>query len=92
MDPYAIAYSVVTRAELFAGRDAHDVLRSLLRLGTELPLDRDVAERAGAIRREHRLALPDALIAATALQHGLALLTRNVRHYEPVAGLALAAR
>jgi len=50
------------------------------------------AERGGESRREHRLALPDALIAATALEHGLALLTRNVRHFEPVAGLRLGER
>jgi predicted nucleic acid-binding protein len=30
---------------------------------------------------------PDALIAATALEHRLGLLTRNVRDFEPVPGL-----
>ena len=33
----------------------------------------------------------DALIAATALQHGLSLATRNRRHFEPVRGLRLRA-
>jgi predicted nucleic acid-binding protein len=92
LDRFGLCYSLVTRAELFAGRDPRVDLRALLRLGAELPLDGAIAERGGEIRRDHRLALPDALIAATALEHGLALLTRNVRHFQPVAGLTLAAR
>jgi toxin FitB len=35
--------------------------------------------------------MPDALIAATALEHGLSLATRNHRHYQPVQGLRLRA-
>ncbi|MDQ3647535.1 MAG: type II toxin-antitoxin system VapC family toxin [Actinomycetota bacterium] len=83
-------YSVVTRAELFAGRggDEEGLRRMLGPLG-ELPVDRAVAELGGRVRREAGLALGDALIAATALTHGLALLTRNRRHFERVAQLEL---
>jgi predicted nucleic acid-binding protein len=35
--------------------------------------------------------MPDALIAATALEHGVSLATRNHRHFEPVHGLRLRA-
>jgi prevent-host-death family protein len=35
----------------------------------EIPVDRTVAERAGRIRRESGIRLPDALIAATAIEH-----------------------
>jgi toxin FitB len=35
--------------------------------------------------------MPDALIAATALEHGLSLATRNHRHFQPVQGLRLRA-
>ena len=33
--------------------------------------------------------LPDAIIAATALAHGLPLLTRNVSDFQALAGLAV---
>jgi predicted nucleic acid-binding protein len=33
--------------------------------------------------------MPDAIIAATALEHGLELVSRNVRDYGRVAGLRL---
>ncbi len=87
---YGLCCSLVTRAEPFAGRDPRVDLRALLQLGTELRLSPAIAELGSEIRREHQLALPDALIAATAVEHGLALLTRNVRRFEPVAGLTLA--
>jgi predicted nucleic acid-binding protein len=37
----------------------------------------------------HGLQIADALIAATALEHGLPLFTRNVRHFQMIPGLAV---
>ena len=70
---------------------ASEKVSRLLSTFRELPVDRGVAERAGRIRREHGLRLPDALVAATALVHGLSLVTRNRRDFEPVRGLGLRA-
>jgi predicted nucleic acid-binding protein len=53
------------------------------------PLDDAVAERAIALRRERRIGLADAIIAATALQHGLVLVTRNTADFKEVSGLKL---
>jgi predicted nucleic acid-binding protein len=86
-----LAYSVVTRAELFAGeREDDDHIRLLLAPHEELEADRRVAEVAGQIRRRTGLAIADGLIAGTAVVHGIALLTRNVRHFGRVDGLRLA--
>lgn len=52
-------------------------------------MDREVAERAGRIRRETGVRTPDALIAATALEHRLTLVTRNLREFQPLRGLRL---
>ena len=35
----------------------------------------------------HGMQLGDAIIAATAAEHGLAVLTANARHFHPVEGL-----
>jgi toxin FitB len=85
-----VSYSTVTRAELFAGQASEETaVRTLLDPFRELPLDRTVAELGGRLRREHRVRLADALIAATALTHDLGLLTRNIRDFESVPALRL---
>lgn len=80
--------SAVTRAELFSGRGAEERrIRRLLEPMTDLPVDSAIAERAGRLRRSSGRRLPDALIAATALEHRLTLVTRNVRDFEGIRGL-----
>ena len=80
---------VITRAELFAGSAGTDVAARLLALLREIPIHRAIAERAGRIRHESGLRMPDALIAATALERNLALATRNTKDFEPVRGLRI---
>lgn len=82
-------YSVITRAELFAGNTASALTSQLLAPLREVPVDRAVAERAGRVVREFGLRLPDALIAATALEKGLQLSTRNASDFEKVRGLRI---
>jgi predicted nucleic acid-binding protein len=88
---HRLHYSVVTRAELFAGSSATAVVTELLAPFREVVVDRDIAERAGRIKREVGIRMPDALIAATALEHRLSLATRNRRDFASVRGLRLRA-
>ena len=73
------AYSAVTRMELlgFPGitPDEDALIRSRLDRFSYLAIDMNVENRAIQLRRTRRVKLPDALIAATALCHGLQLLT-----------------
>ncbi len=82
-------YSVITRAELVAGNTATDLTVQLLAPFREIPVDRSVAERGGRIAREFGVRLPDALIAATAIEHGLSVVTGNRKHFEPIRGIHL---
>jgi predicted nucleic acid-binding protein len=83
-------YSVVTRCELFAGRSANEpTITTVLAAMQEFAIDRAIAERAGRLRRRHGLRTPDALIAATALEHDLTLVTRNVRDFRGLPGLRM---
>lgn len=88
---HRLHYSVITRAELFAGSTATALSSRLLAPFRELPVDRHIAERAGRIVREFGVRLPDALVAATALQHGLALSTRNRKDFDRIRGLRIRA-
>lgn len=85
-----ISYSVITRCELFAGRGSDEEgISRLLWPFTEILVNRQIAEEAGKIRRKTGIRTPDALIAATTLEHRLTLLTRNARDFERVRGLSV---
>jgi predicted nucleic acid-binding protein len=86
---HRLHYSVMTRAELFAGNTASHLVSTLLAPFREIPIGRAVAERAGRIRRESSIRLPDALIAATAIEHKLGLATRNRNDFEQIRSLRL---
>jgi len=88
---HRLHYSVITRAELFAGSAGTDLAVQVLAPFREIPVDRAIAEQAGRIKRELGLRMPDSLIAATALEHRLSLATRNIKHFAPVRGLRIRA-
>jgi predicted nucleic acid-binding protein len=86
--------SVVTAMELIQGcrnQAALGQVRRLLRRAVVLPVDGNVSQRAHALMDtfflSHGLLIPDALIAATALEHSLTLYTRNVRDFQMIPGL-----
>lgn len=86
---HRIHYSVVTRAELFSGNTGTEMISLLLAPFRELEVGRSVAERAGRVRRETGVRLPDALIAATAIEHKMSLFTRNRSAFEKIRGLRM---
>lgn len=88
---HRLHYSVITRAELFAGNTATDLSVQLLAPFKEIAVDRSIAERAGRVAREFGLRMPDAIVAATALERRLGLATRNVKHFDKVRGLRIRA-
>jgi hypothetical protein len=80
--------SAITRTEIWAGAlDAQTyATRCLLRRMDTVPVDEDIADRAGDLIRRarsqgHTLHIADALIAATAVQQGLTLVTLNLSHF-----------
>jgi predicted nucleic acid-binding protein len=80
--------SSIVVAELYGGvRDGKDrqALGSLLSVFEIKPIDADLAERGGLLRRDyapkHGTGIADALIAATVQQCGAELVTLNARHF-----------
>lgn len=79
--------SPVTVAEVWHGARPHEnaTLIQLFAALTCVPMDAAIGRRAGDYLREyhktHHVELGDALIAATAALHNLALWTRNRKHY-----------
>jgi predicted nucleic acid-binding protein len=90
-----LAIASVSRLEIHVGmqeQERYETQKLLARFVT-YDMGSDIAERAGDYIREYRsqgvaLAIPDAIIAATAIQHGLTLVTFNPKDF-PMPGLSL---
>jgi len=64
-------------------------LEAFFRLARVLPLSQTVLKQAVALRQQRKMSLGDALVAGTALVHGLTLVTRNVEDFQWIQGLSL---
>lgn len=78
------AISAITWMEVMVGaaddREATR-LRWFLSGFNRVPIDDEVSELSVAIRREHRIRLPDAIIWASARRIGAVLVTRNTKDF-----------
>ena len=101
-DPAVLFASEVTRYELRFGAALHPrstevwgkVEREILPLPIWLPIDEKVALATADLQASLRkigkpIEMPDAHLAATASAHDLVLVTRNVRHFQNVPGIAV---
>ena len=86
-----IQISVVSAMELIAGcRNKTEMteLQRFFQRCTLLPITATISQIAFQLMESfylsHGLILPDALIAATALEHDLTLYTRNIRHFRMI--------
>ena len=64
-------------------------LETIFRRTQILPLTDDIVEQAISLRQQRRMGLGDSIIAATAITHGLALVTHNTEDFRWIAGLEL---
>ena len=93
---FNIYYSALTEAEVLAGKDCEDKGKegkvfALLSIVKKLLVTNELAKRGGMVRRRHGLNLVDAIIAATALEIGALLCTRNIADYQRIPNLKLKA-
>jgi len=91
-----LSIAAMTRIEIRVGMVAAEqyITQKLLTRFTTLMLDRAVADRTGDLiaamrQRGASIALPDAMIAATALANNLILVTYNQAHFVDVGGLSV---
>jgi hypothetical protein len=84
-DPESLVISVITRAEILVGfpEDKLDDVKALLNRYKTLGIDKYIADKAAALRREHGWKLPDAFQAALSIANKIPLITRNTKDFDP---------
>ena len=87
------AISVITEIELLCWKTATendlDVLHNFINDALVFQLEKDIKLKTAYIRKNYRIKLPDAIIAATALSFDLTLLTNNTSDFKNIKGLKL---
>lgn len=94
------AFSIITRYEILRGLKAKTATRQLAafdercRKSNVLPLTEEVIVQAANVyadlhQQGELISDADILIAATALVHGLTLITENVAHFRRIPGLEI---
>jgi predicted nucleic acid-binding protein len=84
--------SVITKIEVLrfnTSADIYKVLEDFISESVVLNLNDFVVEKTISICKAHRIKLPDAVIAATALVQGFTLITRNIIDFKNISGLEL---
>lgn len=85
--------SVITEIELLCWKTTNikdlEVLHTFIEDVQIFELNELTKLQTAQIRKQHKIKLPDAIIAATALAHDLTLLTRNLADFKNIAGLRI---
>jgi predicted nucleic acid-binding protein len=89
-DPYL---SVITEIELLCWKTASPqdikLIQNFIDDLTVIELEKSIKLKAIEIRRQHKIKLPDTIIAATALTYNMPLITRNVADFKNIAGIVM---
>jgi len=91
-----LAISIVTQAELYFGalnKQGLKIIKKHLSLLHQITFDNAISKEflklVEAYSLSHKLSIPDALIASTALAHDLELYTLNVKDFQYIPNLKL---
>jgi predicted nucleic acid-binding protein len=85
--------SAITEIELLCWKTATDkdleLLHNFINDALVIELEQDIKIKTADIRKAHRIKLPDAIIAATALIYDFTLVTRNTDDFKNIEGIKL---
>lgn len=88
-----IAISALTETEILRlpglGEVEIERIGNLLAQYRSIPVDSHIARRAALLGRTKKTKTLDLLIAATAIESGLTLITKNVRDFKSIPGLKM---
>ena len=88
-----ICISVITEIELYSWKSGAQVDFDIVNLFVDFTLlfelEEEIKFKAANLRRQNRIKLPDAIIAATAIVYDLTLITNNTKDFTAIENLRL---
>jgi len=88
-----INVSVITKIEVLSFdpdiEDNYAILFAFFETSHVFGLTDGIVNKTIQIRQQHKIKLPDAIIAATALTNGLILVSRNIKDFKNIAALEI---
>ncbi|GAB6012276.1 type II toxin-antitoxin system VapC family toxin [Viscerimonas tarda] len=81
--------SAITQIELLGFSVVPQQIEDFIDIADILNIDRSVISKTIEIRRLYKIKLPDAIIAATAIENDLILLTHNISDFKKIRDLKL---
>jgi len=90
---HEILVSPIIRIELLSlaglSKEEEQSIEDLLSQFNTVPLLREIENQTIQIKRQYKIKLPDAIIAATAINQDAFLVTRNVSDFKGITGLKI---
>jgi predicted nucleic acid-binding protein len=84
-----INLSVINKIELLGFSKVDRVLIDFVGYANIYQLDEDITELTINLRKKHRIKLPDAIIAATAIHNGFVLVSNNTSDFDKIKDIKL---
>lgn len=79
--------SVINRIEVLGHESATQDLIDFMNLANTYQLTEAIEKQTISLRKQKKIKLPDAIIAATALVHNFIIISRNVKDFTNIEGL-----
>jgi predicted nucleic acid-binding protein len=87
------AISAITEIELLCWKTTDEkdieILNNFIDDSLIIELEQSIKFKTADLRKIHKIKLPDAIIAATALVYSLTLITRNIHDFKNIRGLKI---
>lgn len=79
--------SFITYIEVLGYNDVTEDTQAFIALANVIEIDKEIIDTCINLRKQKKIKLPDAIIAATALVHNFTIISRNVKDFVNIEGL-----
>jgi hypothetical protein len=81
--------SIINKIELLGFSEVNATIIELIECSFIIGLTEEIANRTISIRKSKKIKLPDAIVAATCIEHSLKLITRNVADFQGISEITI---